>query len=48
MHEYQLVAIGIAVVKRHGLGAPRNIERYVVIAQECYRRSVRIPLVRGC
>ena len=47
MHEYQLVAIGIAVVERHGLGAPRNKERHVVIAQECHGRAVRITLIRG-
>ena len=37
--EHQLVAIGIAVVERHGRGAARDVQGYVVVAQEGDREA---------
>ena len=47
MDEDQLVAIGIAVVERHGLRAARNIEFDVVVAQEGDRHAFGVVQIGG-
>ncbi len=45
MDEDQLVAVRIAIVERHWLGAPRNVQRYVVVPEERHRHALGITLI---
>ena len=45
MHEDQLVAIRVAIVERHGRGAPRNVQLHVVVAQERDRQPLGIAQI---
>ena len=46
MDENQLVAVRIAVVERHRLGAARDVQRHIVVPEERHRHALRIALVR--
>src|SRR5579871_1321653 len=47
MHKNQFVAIGVAVVERHRLGSPRNVERDIVISQEGDWHALGIVAIGG-
>ena len=42
MDEDQLVAIGVAIVERHRLGAPRDVQRDVVVAEKGDGHALRV------
>ncbi len=46
MHEDQLVAVRVAVVKRHRLGAPRHVQHHVLVSQHRRGRSFAVAQIR--